>query len=118
METENKKSFVLYHDMLEQLEFLDNEQIGELMLAIFRYERYGVEPSDFSDVLKIFFSFVKATLDRDREAYEQRCRKNSQRGKMGGRPRNAEEPVITPKQIAARNAEDWFEQKLQHTFGD
>lgn len=98
MATQKKKSFVLYYDLLDQLEMLNNEQLGELTFAIFRYERYGIVPDHLSDMLKVFFSFIKATLDRDRLAYEERCQQNSQNGKRGGRPskQSDEEPAYDP----------------------
>ena len=81
-----KKSFVLYNSYYTQLELLTMEERGELITAIFLYEKTGTYP-DLSRVVNMAFSYIKDALDRDREAYEERCRKNSENGKKGGRPR-------------------------------
>lgn len=84
-----KNSFLIYLDYEEQFRLLSDEQIGQLMRAIIKYEKTRELPK-LEGMLKMAFSFIKTQLDRDREKYESKCEKNKQNGKMGGRPKKEE----------------------------
>ena len=95
--TDKKKSFVLYHDYQQHFQLLTDEQLGQLIRAIFAYEATGKLPELKDAALKMCFSFVKNQLDRDREAYEARCQANRENGVRGGRPKNPTKPNKTEK---------------------
>lgn len=76
----------MYLDYEEQFNIMTDEQIGQLMRAIIKYEKTGEVPN-LDGMLKMAFSFIKTQLDRDREKYEARCEKNRENAKKGGRPR-------------------------------
>lgn len=82
----NKNSFLIYLDYEEQFNLLTDEQIGQLMRAIMKYEKTREEPK-LDGMLKMAFSFIKAQLDKDRAKYEEKCEKNKQNGARGGRPK-------------------------------
>lgn len=82
----DKSSFLIYLDYEEQFNLLTDEQIGQLMRAIIKYEKTREVPQ-LDGVVKMAFSFIKTQLDRDREKYEARCEKNRENAKKGGRPR-------------------------------
>lgn len=82
----DKSSFLIYLDYEEQFNLLTDEQIGQLMRAIIKYEKTREIPQ-LNGIVKIAFSFIKTQLDRDREKYEARCEKNRENAKKGGRPR-------------------------------
>ena len=84
----DKSSFLIYLDYEEQFNLLTDEQVGQLMRAIIKYEKTGEVPN-LDGVLKMAFSFIKTQLDRDREKYEARCEKNKKKKKRGGRPKKA-----------------------------
>jgi len=84
----DKSSFLIYLDYEEQFNLLTDEQVGQLMRAIIKYERTREIPQ-LDGVIKIAFSFIKTQLDRDREKYEARCEKNRENAKRGGRPKKA-----------------------------
>jgi len=88
MAKSEKNSFVIYHDLEEQTSLLSDEQLGRLLRAIFAYEKRGECP-DFADdgMLLICFQFVRTTLDVNRRRYEEKCAKNAENGKKGGRPK-------------------------------
>jgi hypothetical protein len=65
------------------------EERGELITNIFIYMRTGIVP-EMSLILKMAFSSIKDTLDRDSQSYENKCKLNSENGKKGGRPRKAD----------------------------
>ena len=85
-----KKSFVMYYDFWEQLEFLSCEQRGELITAVYEYVRNGEVESAISPIAKAVFLGVKQALDRDARAYEETCKRNKENGKHGGRPKKQE----------------------------
>lgn len=82
----DKSSFLFYLDYEEQLNLLTDEQIGQLMRAIIRYEKTK-NISELDGMLKMAFSFIKTQLDRDREKYKAKCEKNKENAKKGGRPK-------------------------------
>lgn len=81
-----KNSFVLYTEYFEHFSLLTLEQQGLLINAIFKYQ-LGQELPEMDSCLKMAFSFIKAQLDRDNEKYDQICKKRSEAGKQGGRPK-------------------------------
>lgn len=82
----DKSGFLIYLDYEEQFNLLTDEQIGQLMRAIIKYEKTREIPQ-LNGIVKMAFSFIKTQLDRDREKYEARCEKNRENAKKGGRPR-------------------------------
>lgn len=80
-----KRSFLMYLEYEDQLSDLTDEELGQLMRAIFKYERDGMEPK-FNGLLKMAFSFIKGNLNRDKQKYDKRCETSAINGKKGGRP--------------------------------
>ena len=83
-----KSSFLIYLDYKEQFELLSDEELGRLLRAIMLYEETG-EITELSGMLKMAFSFIKTQLDKDRQKYEDKCEKNRENAKRGGRPKKA-----------------------------
>ncbi len=82
-----QKSFILYEDYMELFNYLTMEERGELITMIFEYTGFGKIREDVSTILKMAFSTIRLTLDRDRANYMERCRINAENGKKGGRPK-------------------------------
>ena len=82
-----QKSFILYDNYYEQIVQLSNKDRGTLLLAIFEYRMFGEARVPLSKCAMIVFTFIRDTMDRDREAYEARCEYNRTVGKKGGRPK-------------------------------
>ena len=95
-----KKSFVLYEDMWDMFELLSGEERGILISAIFNYVRHGAEDLELSPLLRMAFTAIKNTLDRDREAYEEKCAKNRENAKKGGRPKSSEKTERLPNDFS------------------
>lgn len=94
-----KSSFLMYTEYDEQLNDLTDEELGQLMRAIFKYEKDGTEPK-FTGLLKMAFSFIKGNLNRDKQKYDKRCETSAINGKKGGRPSTKkpnEKPNEKPK---------------------
>ena len=81
-----KKSLLIYYDYLQHFNFLTDEQTGKIIKAMLSYEIDGILPEFDETIMKMTFSFIKTNLDRDRAKFFERCSKNSENGRKGGRP--------------------------------
>ncbi len=70
-----KNGFLLSYDYEEQFEMLSDAQLGILLRAVYKYEKYTEIPQ-FDGVLKMAFAFIKKDLDALRKKYVERCEKN------------------------------------------
>ena len=87
--TTERQGFVLYHDIRKPLELLDDAQRGKLFLAILDYSEHGLLP-DFDDaVIDMAFAFIQNFIDRDADAYKDKCEKRAIAGSKGGKQRVA-----------------------------
>lgn len=106
MDETQKKSFVLFTDLREPLEDLSDEQVGKLFRAVLDYVEDGTEP-EFSGTLKLAFSFVKISLDRNLEKYRQTVERRRAAGRAGGlasaaaRRQRAEEEAENAEKLQA-----------------
>lgn len=84
-----RQGFVLYHSLRKPLEMLDDAQRGKLFLAILDYSEHGLLP-DFDDaVIDMAFAFIQNLIDRDSDAYKDKCEKRAIAGSKGGKQRVA-----------------------------
>ncbi len=83
-----RDSVVLYTEYAAHIERLSMEQRGELFTAIFAYQT-GSNMPKLDDVTGMAFDFISAQLKRDNLKYDETCRKCSEAGKLGGRPKKA-----------------------------
>ena len=82
MET-RKSSFVVYTDIREPLEDLTDEQVGKLFRALLDYVADGKKPS-FRGSMKMAFSFIRRSIDRNEERYREISERRSVSGRAGG----------------------------------
>lgn len=80
-----RDSLILHFEYIDDEE-MTPEEIGQLTLAMIRYSRDGSEPKFTDRALRFMWKAVKARLDADAEAYEERCRMNRENGAKGGAP--------------------------------
>ena len=91
---ENKKSFILYTDLIHTVRKLPKAKQAELFMAILEY--VNDENPEVKDVLVgVAFEPIKHQLKRDLSRWDNFKKKQSENGKMGGRPRR-EETQINP----------------------
>lgn len=92
-----KHAFIMYTEYIEHFSILTNEELGELMRAVFLYEETGEVP-ELEGACKMAFSFIRADLDSNREKYEEKCKRNASNGKAGGRPKNQTDNAKTEEE--------------------
>ena len=72
---ENKKSFLLYCDLIHTVEQLTDEQAGDLFKHILRYVN-DQEPQTDNVITRIAFEPIKQSLKRDLQKYEHIRKRN------------------------------------------
>lgn len=81
-----KKTFVLRMSYAPILAEMTNEQAGQLMKAIFSYVSTGKGFEELKEPgLQMAAKFIKQDLDVDLKNYFDRCKKNAENGKKGGK---------------------------------
>jgi len=92
---ENKKSFVLYTDLIHTVQHLTDEQTGKLFKHILSYVN-DENPISDDVITNLSFEPVKQALKRDLKKYESYINKQKANGKKGGRPKKEETQKTQP----------------------
>ena len=89
MDNDNK-ALMLYFDNRDLFEFLNDSEFRALVMALFDYGETGRLPDKGLDrTVMMLFTQMKKRVDWDRERYDEMCRKRSEAGKKGGRPKKS-----------------------------
>ena len=88
--------FCCYHSYLEIMEPLNDAEKGRLFTACLQYSMTGEAPQ-LSGNERFVFPAFKSQIDRDNQKYSDRCRKNAENGKAGGRPKKQTDSPETEK---------------------
>jgi hypothetical protein len=89
---ENKKSFLLYCDLIHTIEKMPKENAGELFLHILKYVN-DQNPTTDDLIVNLTFEPIKQQLKRDLKVYENICIRNKENGFKGGRPKKPKQPT-------------------------
>ena len=87
----DKKSVLLYCDIIHTIEKMDNETAGEFFKHYLRYIN-DLNPTTDNMVVDIAFESVKQNLKRDLKKYQNICERNALNGSKGGRPKKPKKP--------------------------
>lgn len=88
---ENKRSFLLYCDIIHTVKKLNDDKAGILFKHILSYVN-DENPESNDMIIDLVFEPIKQALKRDLIRYENICQRNRINGLKGGRPSNPEEP--------------------------
>lgn len=113
MAQDAKKGFLLYYDYRKHLALLSDEDRGKLLMALLNYGERGDIPEDLGDMAFMAFSFITGQMDRDAQKYAETCRKRSEAGKQGGRPKKE-----TRDQDKAKKTNAFSEKQTEAKKGD
>lgn len=102
-------SFVLYTEYFEHVKLLSMEQRGILFTCVLAYVA-GDDLPEMDGMTQMAFSFIKSRLDRDSAAYEDKIKKRSEAGLLGGRPKANEN---NEKQKKAKKANAFSEKQTK-----
>ena len=90
--SENKKSFLLYCDLIHTIDKMPKDKAGELFMTILEYVNdKNPEPKDM--IVSLVFEPIKQNLKRDLIKYENIIERNRANGAKGGRPKNRKKPT-------------------------
>ena len=117
-----KKSFILHLDSLDVFDDLNNQEAGELIKTIIKYQRLKHDGMSFdlseidNTLIRVAFKPFKAQFDRDYEKYLSIVERSKLNGKKGGRPQKTEETnAFYEKQTKAKKANAFSDsQKTQN----
>ena len=88
--------FKAYYHYLEDLEELDDAQVGRIFRAALRYAINGtVDPLELLE--RVAFKPIKRDIDDSQLSYANKCNVNAQNGSKGGRPKKASGLTENPK---------------------
>ena len=82
----NKKSVLLYCDIIHTVEKMDNETAGVFFKHYLNYIN-DKNPTTDNLIVDIAFESVKQNLKRDLKKWEGRANNSRENGKLGGRPK-------------------------------
>lgn len=80
-----RDSVIFYISHYEVVKQLENEQLGKLYRALF--ETAMGNDTKIDDDIKIPFGFINNQMVLDVQKYNDKCLKNKENGKLGGRPK-------------------------------
>ena len=83
---ENKKSFLLYCDLLHTVKKLNDEQAGKLFKHVLEYVN-DLNPETEDILLQVCFEPIRQSLKRDLQKYEKIREKKREAGKIGATKR-------------------------------
>ncbi len=83
---EGKKSFLLYCDIINTVNLLDDNQAGKLFKHLLQYVN-DQDPELEDQMLKIAFEPIKQSLKRDLKRYKNISEKRREAGRLGGQKR-------------------------------
>lgn len=86
---ENKESFILYADLIHTIGKLPDVEAGLLFKHILKYVN-DENPTTDNILVEIAFEPIKQQLKRDLRKWDEFKKKQSENGKLGGRPRKEE----------------------------
>lgn len=73
----DNKSFMIYKDWEEYLDSLTDEETGKLFRALFAYSKRA-EEATFDGALRMLFTMMRNTIDRDGKKWEDVCEARSE----------------------------------------
>ena len=93
---ENKKSVLLYCDIIHTVDKLDNETAGKLFKHYLKYIN-DLNPKTDNLLVEIAFEPIKQTLKRDLKKWEKRAEISRNNGAKGGRPKTQKTQRVISK---------------------
>lgn len=110
---ENKKSFILYADLIKVVDRLPDDVAGKLFKIVLKY--VNDEEVCIDDILlEIAFEPIKNQLKRDLKKWENLKEKRSKAGKLGGRPKKIENQTVEKTaDEEAKEANAFFDKQVE-----
>ena len=82
MKKKKVPAILIHMDWIESIKCLSHEQIGKFFVAMLDYANTGNEPEFEDNFMRALFTSFKKQLDRDRNSYEEKCKKSSESARI------------------------------------
>lgn len=113
-------------DHMDMMGYLTDEQRGITFRHVFAYFRGGkkkeeiiAEISPENKIILPIFDLITKSIDRGRNAYEERCRTNRENGKKGGAPKgNQNARKRKENDIDSDESEEDFEEDFEEDYSN
>lgn len=83
-----KNNLIIYNNFIEPIKLLSNEDAGILFKKLVAYHFDNTETQDNAFV-EFAFGMMKPLIDSNKETYDNICKRNSENGSKGGRPKGS-----------------------------
>lgn len=105
--------FCCFHDYRQKLSRLTDEETGRLFRALLLYSETG-EASALSGPEAFAFDFIAGDIDRAKRAYEKKCTRGRETGRLGGRPKKGN-PFFKTQEEDKYKDKDQYKDKYKKT---
>lgn len=102
----DKNNYIMHSTYNEHFNLLTDAELGRLIRDVNNYVETGALPQyneKEERVINMAFSFMKATIDLEKENYIKKCEQNKRNGARGGRPKKTNGLEENPKKANAEN---------------
>ena len=107
----SREYFAAYHSLLQSLTPFGDAECGRLFKAALKYSATG-EEEEFRGNERFIWPTIKAMIDRDKAAYEDKCRINRANGQKGVTAPDRPRPVANaPQEKEKEKGEEKEEEK-------
>jgi len=100
----SREYFAAYHSLIQSLTPFGDAECGRLFRAALKYSATG-EEEEFRGNERFLWPTIKAMIDRDKEAYEAKCRTNRENGQKGATAPDRHRPVANAPQEKEKGEE-------------
>lgn len=90
MANSERPGFIVYHETLDETDYMTDTQRGQLFRALMCYSRSGEIVEDIDPIVMGAFMCMRKSIDRQAANYERTCERNRINGSKGGRPKKTE----------------------------
>lgn len=101
-----KESFLIYTAHYSAIKGMTQEQKGDLLDALFMYAEEDEQPEIADPMVGMAFAFMKSSLDRNSQKYEERCQRLRENAKKRWRQGADKEGVIDADDARAEVADN------------
>ena len=101
-----KESFLIYTAHYSAIKSMTQEQKGDLLDALFMYAEEDEQPEIADPMVGMAFAFMKSSLDRNSQKYEERCQRLRENAKKRWRQGADKEGVIDADDARAEVADN------------
>ena len=98
----DSNTILLFTEHRDAISYLTDEEAGQMFKAIYDYACEGVVPK-FAGPMMSVFAMIRSQIDRSRDAYKERCQKNSANARKRYAPKQQETSERMPSHANAND---------------